>query len=59
MSLRDLRRAAKKQTKPNPATLERFRQGFLMSAHPENRDRFAVTFQDALNTGKSELSKLT
>ena len=52
MSLRNLRRAAKKRTKPDPATFERFRREFLMSAHPENRDRFSVTFQDVITSAK-------
>jgi hypothetical protein len=55
MSLRNLRRAAKKRARPDPATFEKFGQRFLMSAHPENRGRFSVTFQDVLGFEEAQL----
>lgn len=56
VSLRNLRRAAKKRTEPDSATFEKFRREFLMSAHPENHDRFSVTFKDVVSFDEAQPS---
>ena len=42
------RRIIEDFTQPNPASFDRFKRRFLMSDHPLNANRFAITFEMAL-----------
>ena len=48
LPLSAVRRLAKQYTRPDAATFERFKKSFLLSDHPQNLDRFSVTFEDVM-----------